>query len=228
MNMKDLPAISVINAIVHKINKDAHKSAQPQYRNSCFKFDNNNENDVTLSFVKAYVGVFIKTRSGKSYGVFEKDNTQFKFQDMLKTYLQDQDLVQFSKSTVGILANNMNNASASKGGYVFFLYYRLEDKKRFAVIMLDQKGETGINDETLELNSSMILDIADVTMAADISIEDWQNDSISYISFKKGAKRNEVPHYFYNAIGCTDAPNSAAATGDLVRGLIKFYKYKNL
>ena len=219
--------LKIKNAIVHRIYKEQHKKSTVKYKESTLKFSNDNKEDTANRFVNDFIKSFIKQRSGKSYGVFEEDTNQYPFQTELNNYLSKGDIVKLSKSATGRLSSIMDSASASKGGYVFFLDYELDEKHHFAVIMLNTKNQTGI-DDNLELSPLFTLDIENVTMAADIRIDDWENQEHSYISFKKGSTRNEVPMYFYRAIGCTDAPNSVAATNAFVDGIIGYYEYKKL
>ena len=219
--------LKIKNAIVHRIDKEQHKKSSVKYKNSTLKFNNDNKEDTTIRFVNDFVRSFIKQRSGKSYGVFEEDTNQYPFQTELNDYLSKGDIVKLSKSATGRLSSIMDSASASKGGYVFFLDYDLDKKHHFAVIMLNTRNQTGI-DEDLELSPLFTLDIENVTMVADIKINDWKSKEPSYISFKKGSNRNEVPMYFYRAIGCKDAPNAAAATKAFVGGVLGYYEYKGL
>ena len=219
--------LKIKNAIVNRIDKEQHKKSTVKYKESTLKFNNDNKEDTTNRFVNDFIKSFLKQRSGKSYGVFEKDTNQYPFQTELNDYLSKGDIVELSKSATGRLSSIMDSASASKGGYVFFLDYELDKKHHFAVIMLNTKNQTGI-DDNLELSPLFTLDIENVTMAADIRINDWKSKEPSYISFKKGTNRNEVPMYFYRAIGCTDAPNSAAATKAFIEGVLGYYEYKKL
>lgn len=223
--------IRIENIIVHKAEKEQFKETHLKLKDKPLTVDNNNENDPTVLFVKSFVESYLRRRAGKIYGVFNEDTVSYPFPTFLEKYISDFDILDLSTKMANRLKMMMDNAKASTGGFMFCMDYYYDDKRHFAVILLTTKGNTGINDQTLELESTFTLDIDEINMAVDIRLDEWfeskkEENPKSYLSFSGGKKK--ISDYFLNTIGCKDAPNASKATAALVQGIVGFLRTKNL
>lgn len=224
-------SIRIENIIVHKAEKEQFKETQLVLKDKPFKVDNDNEGDPSVLFVRSFVESYLRRRAGKIYGIFNEDIDTYPFPKFLEKYISDHDIYDLSVKMVNRLKMMMDNAKASTGGFMFCMDYYYDDKRHFAVIILTTKGNTGINDRTLELESTFTLDIDEINMAVDIKLDDWveskeEEKLKSYLSFSGGKKK--ISDYFLNTIGCKDAPNASKATSALVQGIVGFLRTKAL
>ncbi len=165
-----------------------------------------------------------------NYGTFSEDSESYRFPDYLKEYIEGNiDVVKFSHSTSNLIATKMGESLPATGGYVLFLRYENLGRYWLLIVMLKLKPQTGINESTLDLIETTVLDINHLHEAARIDLEKWKNNEQPYLSFvKKRGSQDEVTRYFRLALGCTEYTDSKHNTLQTMKAVDDFCKDRNM
>ena len=131
---------------------------------------------------------------------FSEDGFKSKIDDFT-----DYDLVEVSKELTTTLKDNIQNISASKGGYLVFAEY--ENNHSFlAVFLVRNTDGTKLvqSGNSYNLNSTQYLDVEHFAMGAKINLSLLNSTSTDrYISLAKG--NTDIAGYFENWIGLDDS-----------------------
>ena len=118
--------------------------------------------------------------------------------------------------------------SVFPGGYALFLRYSNQGRDWLLMAMLKLKVGTGVDEETMGLNSTLSFDIDHLHEAARVDLEKWQNDTPPYLSFiKKRQGNQDVSHYFREAIGCTEYTDARHNTEQMRQAFSDFVQENN-
>lgn len=165
-------------------------------------------------------------KKSNSYGTFDPDTIAHPFSATLNNMLDkpDEDVyVEFSKKTIGLIANRMQTEQFATGGYVLILNYQNQGKGWLMVVMLKLKPGTGVDEKTKELTGVISLDIDHLHEAARIDIQKWRAADQPYLSFvKQKASGGDITRYFRLALGCTEFTDSVANTKESMRAIKDF------
>ncbi len=205
------------NIIIHKIIKEI--GGKPELICSSQPLPVNNED------VKDFVEKLIKSYGLKNptYGSFEKDRINYPFQQFLNSYIKDEiNFLEFSKTAMSTLNIEISNHQA-KGGYVVFIHYEENNTCFVITAMLDNSIQFIIDDNKEFLIEKLkALDLDRLARANRVSIDKWQNNNDTYLSFIKGTR--EVSLYFQKFIGSTDLTNSKSNANNLKDALKEFMR----
>ena len=165
-----------------------------------------------------------------NYGTFSEDIESYRFPTYLKEYIDGNiDLVRFSHSTSNLISIKMGESLPATGGYVLFLRYENQGRDWLLIVMLKLKPQTGINQRTLDLIETLVLDINHLHEAARIDLEKWKKNEQPYLSFvKKRGSQDEVTRYFRFALGCTEYMDSKHNTLQTMKAVDHFCNDKNM
>jgi nucleoid-associated protein YejK len=209
--------VTVNQMIVHKIIKAQKGDVTVKLRESVLPINNN-----SVQFVESFSESYRLRRAKKIYGEFNPDMDNYPVAGHLRTYLHKRNLLDFSEKVTRRLEALISRIPMATGGYMFFMDYSYKEEPHFAILILTNKGGTSIDDETLDITSSLALDIDEINMAADIKVGQWQEDQYchTYLSFTRGKK--DVARYFLDCLGCENPPNGAKATSDFISAFESF------
>ena len=205
--------------IVHSIRKDPHqKTASVLLRADVLPINGN-----AIAFTQEIESVYLK-KNGKSYGIFQEYDTAYPFQNLLRSYTENQTdgtFVRFTKEASELFRKQLDNAQASSGGYLLFIHYENDaGTGYFALIVLQDKNFYAIDPVSLELSSNINLDIQHLNIGLRIHLAGWlEHESLhtSYLSFIKGKK--DVSNYFVEFIGCKNFQQAAESTSKLLNAV---------
>lgn len=194
--------------ILHKIEKIQHATqAKISKRDSELPI----EDPIIVSFVQSVVESYFK-RSSRQYSKFESaDENEPAFKTYLDMYLSSSDFMHFSKKSADLLKEKMCDQPASTGGY--FVIADIEIDHRFImVILLNKKGSSTIDDDSLSIGHTTVLDIDQFAMAGflNISLYQDQQDDRRYMSFMRGER--DVSRYFARFLGSAQETLESAST----------------
>jgi nucleoid-associated protein len=218
--------MQITAAIVHSISKDKNASGRGSTaihtKTTQLPIDDRLERTVQ-ELLKIY------GRSTGGYGTFDPNQTVYRFPVLLDDYVNNgSDFIAFTHEALDLIAAKMEDEPFSTGGYALFLRYTNLQQDWLLVAMLKLKQKTGIDNQTLELSDSLILDIDHLHEAARIDIGKWQSDTQPYLSFiKKRQSSGEVTKYFREALGCTEYTDSKHHTEQMREAFESFCESNN-
>jgi nucleoid-associated protein len=218
--------MEIIEAILHRIKKDRNTSgkdaAQVDPRSKTLAVDEKLERTAN-DLISAY------TKSTSGYGAFDSDETVYRFPELLRDYvIQDDDFVKFTQEATKLIAVKMRDVGFSTGGYALFLRYSNQGRDWLLIAMLKLKVRTGVDEETMDLNNTLSFDIEHLHEAARVDLEKWQNNTTPYLSFVKKRQGNQdISHYFREAIGCTEYTDAKRNTEQMRQAFNAFVQQNN-
>ncbi|WP_346836723.1 nucleoid-associated protein [Microbulbifer sp. SAOS-129_SWC] len=208
--------MEILNIIVHEVRKETDDSdAQVIPRNA-----ENPVNELTEELSTSLETLFYKT--GLMNGGFEEVEEGAplpRFVEELQAHFDNEafpDFVTFTRKAAYFLAEELDRAGGSKGGYLLFYHYRESGKSHLSVVLL--RKTAGITlDDSLSLNQIERLDLDKLHMAALINLSDWLGgESEKYISFKKSGTAKDLTDYFSKFIGCSAYTHARLDTRHLI------------
>lgn len=171
-------------AIVHRLEKIRQQPSVLHTRLACLPVDPL----LTTSVERARKTY--GTSSSKAFGVFEHDTLLYPLSDQLLKYVNGAlSLIDFSVSAAKLLQKEIDKQPLATGAYILFVNYEEGGKTFVMIILLKLRGEVGIDDVKLELNSTLNLDVDNLHEAARINIDNWKENEGNYISFVKKIER---------------------------------------
>ena len=216
--------MKINNAIIHWVQKDAHKKSTLQKRVSELKID-----ESVTNFVNNVRANYIKT--AKTYGIFNENEDSYPFQKFVRSYLDsEKEFVDFSLKSTNHFQVVIDKASSAKGGYLIFINYEVDDNQFLMVLILNDKVGSGIDRKTLSINDTMNLDVDKLHFVSRLNINKWNTDNNNYITFIKGAKKKGVDYsnYFTDFIGCTDITKPKESTEKLIVAINDYIRENSL
>lgn len=159
-----------------------------------------------------------------NYGTFDSDVDTYQFPKFLQEYLSGQrQIFEFSISSTRLIAAKMGESMPSTGGYVLFLHYENQGRNWLMIVMLKLKPQTGIDQSSLDLTETLILDVQHLHEAARIDLDKWSAGDQPYLSFiKRRSSQDEVTKYFRRALGCTEYTDSRHNTIQTLKAVDAF------
>lgn len=211
--------MEVINIIVHEVRKEVSDEEPVVIPRK----SENPVNELTKELSSSLETLFNKT--GLMNGGFEavdEGAPMPRFVEALQANFQDgqfSNFVEFTLSSAYYLAEELDRAGGSKGGYLLFYHYRLSGKAYLSVIMLRKTASITL-DESLSLSQIERLDLDKLHMATQINLTDWiGGESEKYISFKKSGTAKDLTEYFTKFIGCAAYTHARLDTRSLISAI---------
>jgi len=189
-------------AVIHHLKKQQHTfgdgSVSVHWRNELLPV-----NDTLMGVCAQTLHLFSK--KGNSTGTFGKDEDLHRFPVRVKEHLSgDVDFYEFSKKAVTIIMGEMEGAPLATGGHAFIVSYEIGGEKFLLVTMLKLREGAGIDDENLDLTSTLVIDTDKLHEAARVNLSRWDAGTVPYLTFIKGRGADEVTAYFRKALACDD------------------------
>ena len=203
------------NIVLHHIKREENQT--PVLNTSDHLLDKNN---IT---VKELVEKLIKSFGSKNptYGTFQDDVLAYPFQNLVKSYRDNNDFLAFSVESMKLLEKEIQVPQA-KGGYVVFTHYQQNGINFLITIMLDKAEQFTINDGSLDIKKLKTLDIDKLARANRINFDKWENGVDLYLAFIKGTRH--VSNYFQKFIGNTDLTSSKKNSQNLKEAISKYQR----
>lgn len=156
------------------------------------------------------------------YGTLGDDLDIHRFPKYLTDYSSiHNDFITLASKTLNLIAESMSQQRLTTTSYPIFFKYENQGREWLLIAMLKLKEGVGIDEETLDLNDSLIFDINNLREAARIDIGMWLNNEQPYLSFiKRGSGADaESSKYFRNALSCLEYTDAKFNTDTALRAV---------
>lgn len=195
--------------VFHKlISEQGQKLVQTSPRHEAMTLPDEKVNMLTASILKSFNG-----EASIAFAGIETDSWfETKTQKYLATKVKVEDnsvFYDYSLIIMEKLADKMEEAPLSTGGYLTIIDYTIEGGRHLMLVLIkDQKG-IGIND-AMELEEVVTLGTDKLHFAADIHIDRWLSENEvereRHVAFLKGKNRlSTVVGYFKNLLNIDEA-----------------------
>ncbi|MBY8959160.1 nucleoid-associated protein [Pseudomonas sp. MIS38] len=219
-------------AVVHELVKEQHKDIQ-----------DSDIRDVVLGKDKPAVSKLIlgatsiygKKNNAAHYGTFAK-NTESEFPADFSAYSKlvpdVNNFLEVTRSAMGELHSAADKKPASSGGYILFVDYETAQSRFLLITMLKKRDGLRLN-ENLEPEELIELDLNSLYHAARINFQKYNEhlladevakQELNYLSFLSHSAARSAAGYFVTALGCAVGTASAAATDNLIKESVKFFR----
>lgn len=221
-------------AVVHELIKEQHKDIQDSnIRDVVLKKDS----PAVSKLVVGATSIYGKKNNAAHYGIFAK-KTDSEFPKDFVSYaelpLTEAVFLEITRSAMGELhaAAGGARARASTGGYILFVDYENSQGRFFLIAMLKKRDGLRLN-EKLEPEELIELDLNSLYHAARINFQkleahlqasDEDKQELNYLSFLSQSAGRAAAGYFVTALGCAVGTASAAATQNLIKESVKFFR----
>jgi len=215
-------AIEVSCVAVHKVQKEQQKKAEPvKYRNTLLPVENEDGN-TTFRFVEEFSKIYKNRRkTSRTFGEFEENLETYPVSRYLTQYLNTKvSFIEFSKLVADWFRVKITDIPMATGGYIFCIDYSDDGERCIAIVILTNKSGTSISDETLDLLSSLTLNVDEINMAVNVKIRKWENNGNSYLSFIRG--RKDITRYFLSFVGCKQTESNRTVTTMVIDSVLGF------
>jgi nucleoid-associated protein len=224
-------------AVVHELIKEQHKDIQDSdIRDIVLKKDS----PAVSKLVVGATSIYGKKNNAAHYGVFaKKTDSEFpkEFASYAKLPLTEAFFLEITRSAMGELhvAAGGARARASTGGYILFVDYENSQGRFFLIAMLKKRDGLRLN-EKLEPEELIELDLNSLYHAARINLQkleahlqasDEEKQELNYLSFLSQSAGRAAAGYFVTALGCAVGTASAAATQNLIKESVKFFRERS-
>lgn len=221
-------------AVVHELIKEQHKDIQDSdIRDIVLKKDS----PAVSKLVVGATSIYGKKNNSAHYGVFaKKTDSDFpkEFASYAKLSLTEAFFLEITRSAMAELhvAAGGARARASTGGYILFVDYENSQGRFFLIAMLKKRDGLRLN-EKLEPEELIELDLNSLYHAARINFQkleahlqanDEEKQELNYLSFLSQSAGRAAAGYFVTALGCAVGTASAAATQNLIKESVKFFR----
>lgn len=194
--------MTIHNLIIHNIKKEQHdKNVKVKRRPHEIK-PKQKEDD----FFEKLLTVYYK-KSNPTYGTFDPDKNNYPYQTYIKDFLATKTTFRdFSLKAVDHFVSKIKMEPNATGGFFLVLYYTNQKIPYLAIIMLNNKANYDIDEDSLEIVEKATLDIKKIDVANIVNLSRWKASDSTYLTFTKGRKK--ISDYFINFIGCTTYTDS--------------------
>lgn len=214
-------AIKIREAIIHQLIKSEKTkgdgSVQVRPRKTTLPHD-----DVLKALCSSLVSMYAQVAN--SNGTLGIDPNAHKWPLVLTEYSKGAlPFIEFSSASVGLIAEEMQEAFLSNGGYALFLRYEADAQDFLMVAMLKLKEGAAVDAETLDLKPTLNIDLAHLNEAARVNLTRWKAKEEPHLTFIKGrAKSAPVSDYFREALACTNFTDSKFHTEKAIQAAKDF------
>ena len=201
----------VTHFITHQVHKDADKPA------ATLSFCENEAlvEDYGQRVMGQLKGIFIQ-RSGKRYGRFSPEVTQFKA--LTLDWLRDkQNFLSWSKKICHMFADKMDSTTLETQGYLAFIFEELVDGDKLYVFHLREKSNVALNSE-MELTETRFIDFSNTGFAISVDTTALLGDaSGEYLTFSFGRGDKAVQKLFCEVTGFSDTLDTEQETQEFLQ-----------
>lgn len=219
--------MKISKAIMHVIAKEKDASGP----GSCAVTLRDNELPIDGQLEKLADDVLkIYSKVANGFGTLGDDPALHMFPVQLQNYTDDKtDFVEFTKIATKLISMSMEGSRLTTTSYPVFFHYEDKNRDWVMIAMLKLKSGTGVDEKTLSLMSSKVLDVNDLREAARIDLDKWAANEQPYLSFvKKGAGADaEASIYFREALSCLGYTDAQFHTSKAAEALKAFCKEQN-
>lgn len=206
--------MEIKGAVVHKLIKEQHSSGPGSVaihlRDSLLPLDS------TLSTVCSQT-LNLFQRKGNNTGTFGADEDVHRFPVRVGEFASEElSFSEFTSHVVKIIGDKMEQASLSNGGHAFFVHYTSGGDEFLLVAMLKLREGAGIDEESLDLMPTLVIDTDKLHEAARLNISRWQFGGEPYLTFIKGRGADEVTAYFRESLSCAVYTSSKHHTSQMI------------
>jgi nucleoid-associated protein len=197
----------------------AHRVTRPspqdlislQARDALLPLDGKTQ-DLAFTLKQAYL-----KKTGKAYGRFSSDTAAHPLSQWLRQYREEKlSFASFTHSALTHLKLEVEKTQSLLHGHVFFMLEALEAATYLYILVVEH--DTGLYfDGNNELSDSLYLDTQKFTLAARISLQEWeQEEKSNYISLVRWRGEKDLSDAFAQFIGFTDKIDQKAQTQELI------------
>ncbi len=212
-------------AVIHKLVKERQGKAATVLRDELLALT-----DPVAKLVDDIHDLY-SSRTGKGYGRFEADETNYPSSRILRETCFDKKktFLDASRDLMSVLAAKAGDEPLATGGYVLMAQGSTPGKTDwFIVALITNVHGSAIKDDSLDIVDAVHVDMHNLRVAGRVNLTDWvsQKADVRYIGFLK--QRNEVSEYFKRFLGCNELIASTEETKKLVTFLKNFVKEAGL
>lgn len=214
---------SIIHRIVKEKDSSGPNSVETKPREQTLPLD-----DRVMKLGKDILELYGKLSNG--YGMLGNELERHRFPKYLTDYFDDKsNFIDFTRRTIALVAELMSQQRLTTTSYPIFFEYTNQGRQWLLIAVLKLKEGVGIDEETLDLNDSLIFDINNLREAARIDIEKWKNDEQPYLSFiKRGSGADaESSKYFRDALSCLAYTDAKFNTDVALKAVDDYCEEKN-
>lgn len=219
-------------AVVHELIKEQHKDIlDSDIRDVVLKKDR----PAVSKLILGATSIYGKKNNAAHYGIFAKKTlSDFpkNFGAYSKLAVSEGAFLEITRSAMGELHQAADKAPASSGGYILFVDYENSQGRFLLIAMLKKRDGLRLN-ENLEPEELIELDLNSLYHAARINFSKYAEHSVAdeetkqelnYLSFLGQSAARSAAGYFVNALGCSVGSASAAATKNLIKEGVQFFR----
>ncbi|HFK2947347.1 TPA: nucleoid-associated protein [Stenotrophomonas maltophilia] len=206
--------MDIKGAVVHKLGKEQHSSGpgsvEVHLRDKPLPLD-----DTLASVCSQTLNLF--QRKGNNTGTFGVDEDIHRFPVRVGEFVKSQlTFSEFTAHVVKIIGDKMEQAPLSNGGHAFFVNYTSGGDEFLLIAMLKLREGAGIDEVSLDLMPTLVIDTDKLHEAARLNVTRWQFGDEPYLTFIKGRGADEVTTYFREALSCVVYTSSKHHTSQMI------------
>lgn len=219
-------------AVVHELIKAQHKDIQDSdIRDVVLK----QEKPAVMKLIVGATQIYGKKNNAAHYGIFAK-KTLSEFPKDFRAYsklpVSEKSFLEITRSAMGELHQAADKAPAASGGYILFVDYESIQGRFLLIAMLKKRDGLRLNEklepeELIELDLNSLYHAARINFGRYAEYEEADADArqeLNYLSFLSQSAARSAAGYFVNALGCAVGTASAAATQNLIKESVKFFR----
>lgn len=144
-------------------------------------------------------------KSGKSYGRFSKETSDFPFSAWLQEYRAERlGFASFTQKAMEHFKLELEKTECLIDAYVFFVEEKIEAGEYLHVFMAEHLNGSYL-DAMIALDDSRYLDTQGFSLGAKIDLNDWDaGNSATYLSLLRSRGEKELSDAFANMVGFSD------------------------
>ncbi|WP_282294812.1 nucleoid-associated protein [Stenotrophomonas sp. PS02289] len=214
--------MEITDAIIHRLHKEQHTSG-PESVQIHARADQLPLDETLESVCKQTLLLF--NRKGNNTGTFGENEDVHRFPIRVQECLDEwTTFVEFTGHAVEIIKGAMSKASAANGGHAFFVRYKAGADEFLMVAMLKLREGAGIDEDSLGLLPTLVIDTDKLHEAARLNITRWKNSEEPYLTFIKGKGADEVTAYFREALACESYTSGRHHTSQVIAAAEAYVK----
>jgi len=157
-------------------------------------------------------------KGGKFYGRFSAETVDFPFSSWLKEYREERlGFESFTHKAMKHFASAIEKTENMLDAYVFFLIEKIEAGEILYVFIVEHTNSVYLDAE-LAISDSYFLNSAQFTLAAKISLLDWDaGDSVTYLALLRERGEKELSDAFTEFVGFSDKHDVKSDTVEFLK-----------